>query len=109
MASAARTAFLAVDERQRFVAYQDYAVDDLCCEDMPRQYIFAFWKMLMVGGPQEWKASVIDNIIKRLESFNPKGDWGYTTESYEEVSYDSVRQRKVRRMGVTFINSSKNK
>lgn len=109
LAIAARTPFLAVDERQRFMAHQDYAVDDLCCEDMPRQYIFSSSTMLMTGGPQEWNVSVIDNIIKRLENFNPEGDWGSTTELYGEVSYDSVRQRKIRRMGVTFINSSKNK
>lgn len=109
IAIAARTPFLAVDERQRFMEHQDYAIDDLCCGDMPRQYIFSFSTMLMAGGPQDWKASVIDNIVKRLEDFNPEGDWGSTTESYEEISYDMVRDRKVRRMGTSFINSSKNR
>jgi hypothetical protein len=63
--------------------------------------------MMMAGGPSEWKDSLLDNIIVNLKTFNPSdsGSWGATTESYNSVSYESVRERKARRRGVTFISS----
>jgi len=112
LAIAARTPFVAVDERIRFIELGDYAIDDLCCDSLPRKYIFSFSTMLMTGGRQEWKLSVIDNIITQLKSFIPSSqdqEWGSTAESYESVSYDRVRKRKARRMGVHFIGSAKDK
>ena len=109
IAVAARTPFLAVDERLRFVDCKDYALDDLCCSS-PRQYIFSNATMLLAGGPKEWTISIIDNIMARLEKFMPEtegADWGSTNESYESVSYDNVRKINARRMGVHFISSSK--
>jgi hypothetical protein len=110
LAIAARTPFIAVDERLRFIESGDYEIDDLCCE-MPRKYIFSFSTLLMSGGPAEWKDSLLDNILMTLKSFNPtdSGNWGATHESYDSVSYDRVRERKARRCGVTFISSSKHK
>ena len=110
MAIAARTPFVCVDERLRFIESGDYEVDDLCCET-PRQYIFSFSTLLMTGGPSEWKDSLLDSILVNLKSFNPTdgGNWGATTESYDSVSYERVRCRKAKRRGVTFISSSKNK
>jgi len=110
LAIAARTPFVAVDERLRFIESGDYEVDDLCCE-MPRKYIFSFSTMLMSGGPSEWKDSLLDNISVTLKSFNPTdgGNWGATNETYQSVSYDKVRDRKAKRRGVTFISSSKHK
>jgi len=110
LAIAARTPFIAVDERLRFLESGDYEVDDLCCQT-PRKYIFSFSTMLMTGGPSEWKDSLLDNILVTLKEFNPtdSGNWGATHESYDSVSYDKVRERKAKRRGVTFISSSKHK
>jgi hypothetical protein len=110
LAIAARTPFIAVDERLRFIESSDYEVDDLCCE-MPRKYIFSFSTMLMSGGPSEWKDSLLDNILVTLKSFNPtdSDNWGVTNESYKPVSYDKVRDCKAKRRGTTFIGSSKRK
>jgi len=110
LAIAARTPFIAVDERLRFVESGDCEVDDLCCET-PKKYIFSFSTMLMSGSPSEWKDSLLDNILVTLKSFNPtdSGNWGATNESYQPVSYDKVRDRKAKRRGVTFISSSKRK
>jgi hypothetical protein len=110
LAIAARTPFIAVDERLRFLESGDYEVDDLCCQT-PRKYIFSFSTMLMTGGPSEWKDSLLDNILVTLKEFNPtdSGNWGATHESYDSVSYDKVRERKAKRRGVTFISSSKYK
>lgn len=110
MAIASRTPFVAVDERLRFIESGDHEVDDLCCQT-PRKYIFSFSTMLMNGGPSEWKDSLLDNVVVTLKSFNPtdSDNWGVTHETYETVSYEHVRDRRARRLGMKFINSAKHK
>jgi hypothetical protein len=112
LAIAARTPFLSVTERRIFVDDRDYEIDDLCCDGLPRQYIFSFSTMLLTGGPAEWKVSIIDNIVARLKEFVPtlRGmDLPSTNESYESTPYERVRQRKAKRIGCAFIRLSKNK
>lgn len=111
VAIAARTPFIAVDERLRFVDSKDYALDDLSCDGLPRQYIFSNATMLLAAGPKEWTISIIDNIVARLEKFMPetKNIECSTTESYKTISYELVRELNARRMGVHFISSSKDK
>lgn len=110
LAIAARTPFVAVDERLRFIGSGDYEVDDLCCETS-RKYIFSFSTMLMSGTPSEWKDSLLDNIVATLGSFVPtqSDNSGVTNELYQSVSYNKVRDRKSKRKGVTFISSMKHK
>ena len=108
LAMIARTPFICVDERARYVAQKDYEIDDLCCE-IPKEYIFAFSTMLLSGSTKDWDSSFIDNILVRLESFMPqiegKSDWLSLNEQYDPVSYERVREHKSKRMGVTFIRS----
>ena len=106
LAVAARTPFIAATERQKHFEYKDNAVFDLCSQEQG-QFIFSFSTMLMTGGEKEWKSSLIDQVISRLDGFDSEST-ASTAESYEEVSYNNVRDRKAKRMGVTFINSSKN-
>ncbi len=102
LAIAARTPFIFVDERARFMEQRGFEVDDLCCVT-PRRYIFSFSTMLMTGSPEDWKDSIIDNIIVGLKNFNPSaGDWG-SDEIYEEVSYDAVRKHAAKQLGLSFI------
>lgn len=110
MASVARCPFLAVDERLRYVGENDYIIDDLTCESLPRQYVFSFSTMLMAGGRREWEASLLQTTVARLKTFDlDRSDWGSTHESYEPASYDKVRRRKAQRMGLHFIRSAKAK
>lgn len=111
LAIAARCPYLAVTERQIYVDDKDYELDDLCAEGLPRQYIFSFSTQLMVGGPGEWNVSLLDNIVAKLGELSALSDVSLpsTNESNQVVSYDKVRHRKSRRMGVTFINSAKQK
>lgn len=109
MAIAARCPFVMVDERLRYMEEQDYAIDDLSCAGLPHKYIFSFSTMLMVGSEQEWQASLFSNLLSQLAAFQPGEDWGSPRESYETISYDQVRKRKAKRMGVRFIKSSKAK
>ncbi len=112
LAIAARCPYLSVVERSIFINDKEYEIDDICGDGIPRQYIYAFSTMLIAGSPSEWKISLLDNIIVRLKEFVPtlSGiNLPSTNESYETVSCDRIRQRKAKRLGVAFINSSKRK
>jgi hypothetical protein len=109
-AISARTPFVCVDERARFVNQKEYEVDDLCCDFLPRQYIFGFSTMLLTGTPHEWDMSLVDNIMNRLHEFIPtlnQRSWGSSGQEEVAVAYDKVRRREERRMGITFIGMSK--
>lgn len=111
LALSARCPFLSVDERFRYIESQDYVLDDLCSE-VPRQLLFSFSTMLMADGPKEWRSGLLDNVVVRLNkmlSDSNINDLPSTNESFHEISYDRVKNRKAKRYGVTFINSSKNK
>lgn len=112
LAITARCPYVAVTERQVFVRDKDFELDDLCADGLPRQYIYSFSTQLMVGGPEEWEVSVLDNIMVRLKEFmatiNPES-LPSTASSYEIVPYTSVRQKKAKHVGMAFINSSKKK
>ncbi len=112
LAVMARTPFLSVAERASYIEDKDCEIDDLCCDGLPKQYIFSFSTMLMTGSITEWKLCVLDSIMTRLKTFVPElrnASLPTTNESYEEVSYEKVKKRNARRLGVSFINSSKHK
>ena len=69
LAIAARCPYLAATERQIYIGEKDYEIDDLCAENLPKQYIFSFSTQLMVGTPEEWEISILGNIITRLKEF----------------------------------------
>jgi hypothetical protein len=106
LAIAARTPFVAVDERLRYMGMKDYEIDDLCCGTIPRQYIFAFSTILDSGDSNSWNASIFDNVIVRLKAFLPTVDRNNlpsTAESTVDVPYSCVKERKVRRIGAKFV------
>ena len=108
LAMVARTPYVAVTERQIFVEHKRHEWDDVCGKGLSRQYLFSFSTMLMAGDSKDWDNSIINNIVKRLESFDSNVG-GSSTESYDEIDYESIRQWKAKRMGVYFIRSAKNK
>lgn len=108
----ARCPFVSVTERHIYIEDHDYEIDDLCSDGLPKQYIYGFSTHLMAGDQNDWKLSIVDNIIVRLREFIPTlklAKLPSTNESFVEVSHEIVRNRKAKRMGVTFINSSKKK
>lgn len=113
LAIAARTPFVCVDERARFVGDHDYEVDDLSCDCIIKKYIFSFATMLLTGTAKDWTNSIIDNIIVTLDEIWPtlqdRSGWPSTTESYELVDYSRVRERQEKRLGVRFISTGKDK
>ena len=64
LALAARTPFVCVDERSRYVSQRDCEIDDLM-EEVSKQYIFAFSTMLLSGSPKDWDGSFVENILVR--------------------------------------------
>lgn len=109
LAILARTPFLCSDERERYINHKDYEIDDLCCEFLPRRYIFSFSALLLTGTTKEWDMSLVDNIMVSLQRFVPGlgSNFYPTKESDEVVSYECVRKRESKRMGITFIGMSR--
>ena len=108
LAIAARCPFVCLDERMRFIQEKDYEIDDLCCEKTPKRYVFSLGGLLLHGTPKEWDASFLDNFVKHTKDFTltlNRDDWMSSKEVDEEVSYDIVRQRVAKRMGVRFIGA----
>jgi hypothetical protein len=110
LALAARSAHLTVTERRIFVEDKHCEIEELCGLGMPKEKIYSFSTMLMTGGPDEWKISLIDNIMTKLNLLLNKLDINNlpkTNEIYETVSYDAVKKKKANRMGLSFLNLSK--
>lgn len=108
IAIAARTPFLLVDERARYIGEKEYEIDDLCGQNLPREHIFGFTTILENGNKSDWNRNVFDGVVAKLHSFLPKLDrdtWPSTSASYEVVPYDNVRKYKVKRLGTKFIRT----
>lgn len=106
LAIMARCPFVCVDERIRYIEEKDYEIDDLCAQNIPRQYIFSFSSFLIAGDKNQWTNSVIDNLVVKLDELLPKlqkSDWPSSSASEEILSYNCVRDHKNKRMGVKFI------
>ena len=107
----ARTPFICVDERLRYINQKDYEIDDLCCFNIPKQYIFSFSTMLLTGEKLDWDNSLINGIVSKLNKFIPildRDNWMSMQESDEFVPHEMVKERNSKRMGVLFLRSSKN-
>jgi hypothetical protein len=106
----ARTPYLSCIERSRYISEKDFELDDLCSEKLPRQYIFSFTTILEKGTEQQWNLNLFDSIVVRLNSFLPSltiDDIPTGSEVDEEVSYKTVRVRKLKHLGVKFIKVPK--
>jgi hypothetical protein len=106
LACIARTPYLTCMERTRFINQKEYELDDLCVDDLPKQYIFNFSTILDIDSEEIWNLNIFDNIISRLNLFLPdinKDALPNTSELTEEISYKQVRVRKMNRLGTKFI------
>lgn len=106
LAGIARTPYIACVERSRYTDEKDYELDDLCLDKLPRQYIFSFTTLIERGEESGWDVNLFDNIIVKLNDFLPKIDSDTiptASELNEEVSYKTVRVRKLKRIGAKFI------
>lgn len=107
---AARSPFIAFDERLRYSSSKEYEVDDLCGRGLPGRYIFAFPTIIKDGNPFLWKANYYDLLTAKLNSFLPEVDRDQlpsTSELVEIVPYDNVRKIKNKRLGTRFVRVPK--
>lgn len=103
---AARCPFLCFDERQRFNAIKDYEINDLCGPEVPREYIFSFAALVSQGNESIWKSNIFDHMVVKMRDMWSNMDrdaWPAPVESNEIVPYDSVRKKKLKKMGSRFI------
>ena len=106
LAIAARCPFLCFDERQRFNSVKEYEINDLCGQQIPREYIYSFAALVEKGGPAVRKSNIFDHMSIKLRSMMSSMDrdsWPAPIETNEIVPYDSVRRRKLKRLGSRFI------
>lgn len=107
LAIAARTPFLAVDERIRSTNLKEYEIDDLCGPKLPMEYIFTFSTIISDGHPLTWNHDIFPCILKKLEKFMGSFDreqWPSTAETWETVSYkETVRKIMPRKFGTKLL------
>lgn len=106
LALAARCPYLCFDERQRFNAVKEYEVNDLCGSPVAHEYIFSFAALVEKGNHAVWKTNIFDHMVVKLNSMLSRTDrdtWPAPLETNEIVPYDSVRKKKLKRMGSRFI------
>lgn len=110
LAIAARTPFLAVEDRSRYAAMRDYEIDDLCGNKLAKQYIFGFPTIIEGGIKESWDYNIVNSVIARLNLFLPgldRDSWPLTGESTEIIPYDTVRKKKLKRMGTRLLRVPK--
>lgn len=106
LALCARCPYMALDERQRYIATKEFELDDLCGLKVPKQYIFSFSTIISEGNSEIWKADTFKNITNRLNNFLPalsRDQWPSTSESNEIVRYETVRKKKVKKIGARLL------
>jgi hypothetical protein len=110
LAMAARTPFLCVDERARYIGLKEYEIDDLCSVNIPKKYIFSFSTIIDGGTAASWDFDILNSIISKLQDFLPtidKEKLPSTGQSFEMVSYDLVRNKKLKRIGTRLLKMPK--
>lgn len=106
LAIAARSPFLALDERSRYSGLKEYEIDDLCSPAIPKEYIFTFSTIITDGTVYSWKHDLFQNIAKRLNRFLPelnRDAWPSTAESREVVLYETVRKLNTKKLGTRLL------
>jgi hypothetical protein len=110
MAIAARTPYLAVDERMRCNNCNTKEIEALCANSLPKQHIYTFATIIDSDVKDIQDKSIFDLVIARLDSFLPslnRDSWPSTAELMEIVPYKAVKAKKAKRIGTRFIKVPK--
>ena len=110
MAIAARTPYLAVDERMRCNSCKTKEIEGLCADSLPKQHIYTFATIIDSNDKTIEDRSLFDVVLARLESFLPnlnRDSWPSTSESFEVIPYKTIRSKKTKRIGTRFIKIPK--
>lgn len=101
-----RTPFLMFDERSRYNSLREYEIDDLCANDLPKDYIFSFPTIISGEDKNSWKNNLLEATISKLNKVMPllnRDLWPSTAASNKIVPYDYVRKNKIKKFGSRFI------
>lgn len=110
LALAARTPFVYVDERARYIGMKEYEIDDLCGINIPKKYIFSFPTIIDGGSIASWDFDIFNSIVIKLHDFLPTVDketLPSTGQSLDYVAYDLVRSKKLKRIGTRLLKMPK--
>jgi len=105
----ARCPCISFDERPRYFLQKDYELEDLfpCVKN---NHIFTFSTILINGSPFNWRNDLFKIVSSKIEKLLPEVDRDSlpsTGESFEIVSYDKVRELKLRKLGTKLLRVPK--
>lgn len=104
-----RSPYIACVERSKYMDTKEFELDDLCCHrDLPKKYIFSFVNAVELES--HWNIAILEPVLAKIDSFVPNINRDKIPPGSlidEEISYKSVRARKVKKMGVKFIKVEK--
>lgn len=97
----ARSPYLSCDDRQRYMQMKEYEIDDLCTTHIPYQIAFTF-SPIIEG--KDWM-NTVKLIIAKIKKMIPidKDKLPSTMEVDEVLSYDKIRKKDIKRLGMRFI------
>jgi hypothetical protein len=105
----ARCPYISVDERPRYFLQKDYELEDLF-PYVKNNHIFTFSTILINGSPFNWRNDLFKIVSSKIEKLLPEVDRDSlpsTGESFEIVSYDKVRELKLRKLGTKLLRVPK--
>lgn len=105
LAFLARSPFLCVDERRRSEFLHEFEIDELLGTGIPREYCYAFGNLLEKTNSEAWKVNLFDLLVNKLDFVQDisRDDLPSVSEVEAEVSFDGVRQRKLKKYGTRLI------
>ena len=108
IAKLARCPYVCLTERRVYLESKDMELDDMICSNLPKQYIFGFSGQALTGSNTDWDINLFNIILKKVDVISEiRQDLPSTVELEEEVSYEKIRKRNSRRMGVRYISMGK--
>jgi hypothetical protein len=102
LAHLARVPAVVCDDRQRHFAMKDYETIELIGRTLPCRYVYTFPTMIE-SGHYEHVLEQVNNVVENYMPSVVEYDLPSPNESYVPVSYDIVKERKMKRLGLKFI------
>jgi len=98
----ARSPSLVCDDRQRYFSTKDYELLDLIGREIPCRYIFSWPTMIESGNYKEVLEQIVNVLMPYLAKIR-NYELPSPAEYYVPVSYDLVKEKKSKRLGMKFV------
>lgn len=109
LAIAARSSFIALDERQRFINQKDDEINNIFLVSN-EQYVFSMAGVATSGDPASWDSSFMKTLMSKIKACYKIGQtsqFSPLTEVDEEVSPEIIKKHVAKRFGVRFVRSKR--